>query len=120
MQSSLAVSDRSGQAIACAAVNLTCSKGTISTWRDGWHDTEPHLNELIKRTRWLESQNIGKQLVHIVDREADSVAHMRQMSAHQQLWLFRCKAKSSVEWNGKQMPRLIFEPFASLSTAKEL
>lgn len=103
MQSSLAVSDRSGQAIGCAAVNLACNKGTISTWRDGWHETEPHLNELLKRTQWLESQNLGKRLVHIVDREADSVAHMRQMSANNQLWLFRCKAKSSVEWKGEQM-----------------
>jgi len=103
MQSSLAVSDRSGQAIGCAAVNLACSKGTISTWRDGWHKTEPHLNELIKRTQWLELQKLGKRLVHIVDREADSVGHMRQMSANKQLWLFRCKAKSGVELNGKPM-----------------
>jgi len=29
MQSSLAVSDHSGQAIGCAAVNLACNKGTI-------------------------------------------------------------------------------------------
>jgi len=38
-----------------------------------------------------------------VDREADSVGHMRQLSDNNQLWLFRGRANSSVELNNKKM-----------------
>jgi hypothetical protein len=42
-------------------------------------------------------------LVHVIDREADSAAHMRQWSAHGQHWLARVKAASTVCFGGQSM-----------------
>jgi hypothetical protein len=59
-------------------------------------DGQTHLDELSERMDWLEQQPFDKRLVHVIDREADSAAHMRQWSARGQHWLVRVKAASSV------------------------
>jgi len=51
LQSSLAVSDRNGLPIGCAAMNLVSSDGTLSSWREGFCETESHMDELVKRTQ---------------------------------------------------------------------
>lgn len=45
---------------------------------------------------WIEQQGLTKRLVHMVDREADSVDHLRQWSRQGHLWLVRAKAGSMV------------------------
>ncbi len=38
-------------------------------------EEQSHLDELTERMAWLERQGFGHPLVHIIDREADSVGH---------------------------------------------
>lgn len=45
-----------------------------------------------ERIQWLETQPFAKPLVHIVDREADSVAHLRRWSQAGYAWLIRSQA----------------------------
>lgn len=94
MQSTLLVSDRDGLPIAAPALNLACAEGV---WQSRQSQTQPaqkHLDELTERIDWLEEQDFGKPLVHIVDREADSVAHLRQWQGRN--WLVRVKAGSTL------------------------
>lgn len=52
---------------------------------------------------WLEKQGFGKPLVHIVDREADSVAHLRRWSEAGSAWLVRVKEGSRVRFGDREM-----------------
>ncbi len=58
-----------------------------------------HLDELSTRMVWLDERGWDKPPVHIVDREADSVAHWRTWSAQGSRFLVRAK----------DVPRVCFE-----------
>lgn len=103
LQSSLLVSDRDGSPLAAPAQNLVTANGVLSTMAPGAVPVRPHLDELGERMAWLEKQNFGKPLVHIVDREADSVAHMRGWSEAGHAWLVRAKEGSRVRFGGGEI-----------------
>lgn len=96
LQSSLLMGDRGGDPVGAVAQNLVTAQGVWSTYQNGCHAPLAHLDELSGRMQWLEGQGLGKALVHIVDREADSVGHLRQWSAQQWRWLIRAKAGARV------------------------
>jgi len=99
LQSTILVSDRDGLPIAVPAQNLVCSRGVLQSRDSKVRRKQPHLDELSKRIDWLEAQDFGKPLVHIVDREADSVGHLRQWK--DRLWVVRVKAGSTVRMGKK-------------------
>jgi len=103
LQSSLLVSDRDGSPLAAPAQNLVTANGVLSTMSPGAAQGKSHLDELSDRMAWLEKQELGKALVHIVDREADSVAHMRSWSEAGHAWLVRVKGGSRVRFEGGEM-----------------
>lgn len=103
LQSSLLVSDRDGSPLAAPAQNLVTANGVLSTMTREVTRIKPHLDELTERMAWLEKQDFGKPLVHIVDREADSVAHMRGWSEAEHKWLVRAKGGSRVRSGGTEM-----------------
>ena len=86
LQSSLAVSDRHGGPLALVAMNLKTKDERLSNYGENLEGLT-HLEELSKRIGWIESQNFNKPLVHIVDREASSVAFMRTFKSKN--WLIR-------------------------------
>jgi hypothetical protein len=103
LQSSLAVSDRHGAPLGAVAQNLVTSEAILSSWREptcrppGAQGVPNHLDELTERISWLEQNGPWPlPLVHIVDREADSVGHLRQWTAAGQKWLVRTKATRRV------------------------
>jgi hypothetical protein len=103
LQSSLAVSDRHGAPLGAVAQNLVTSEAILSSWREptcrppGAQGVPNHLDELTERIGWLEQNGPWPlPLVHIVDREADSVGHLRQWTAAGQKWLVRTKATRRV------------------------
>ncbi|WP_338492259.1 transposase [Erwinia aphidicola] len=49
----------------------------------------------------VESLNTGKKLVHLIDREGDSVGHMRVLNAQGICWLIRGKEGHRAGWGGK-------------------
>ncbi|MFZ3260784.1 MAG: transposase [Thiobacillus sp.] len=101
LQSSLLVSDRDGAPLVAPAQNLATATGVLSSNGASVAPPQPHLDELGERMTWLEKQDFGKPLVHIVDREADSVAHMRRWSAAGSAWLVRVKEGSRVRFGGR-------------------
>ncbi len=101
LQSTVLVTDRDGSPICAPAQNLRTAKGLLSSRADGVLPMKAHLDELSERVAWLEQQALGRPLVHIVDREADSIGHLRQWSEPGSLWLVRVKAGGRLQWQGK-------------------
>lgn len=104
LQSSLLVSDRDGQPLAPVALRLASQDGSYSTYAAGAADMTPvrgHLDEATHCIHALEQQTFGKPLVHIIDREADSVGHIRQWEQGGYRWLVRVKANSRLTCQGQ-------------------
>lgn len=93
LQSSLMISDRHGGPLALVAMNLKTKNETLSTY-DKTLKGLTHLEELSKRIDWLESQKFQKPLVHIIDREADSVAFLRSLEGKK--WIIRANNSNYV------------------------
>lgn len=98
LQSTVLVSDRDGSPICAPVQNLLTAKGLLSSRVDGVLQHKTHLDELSERVVWLEQQQLLRPLVHVVDREADSIGHLRQWSESGSLWLVRVKAGGRLQW----------------------
>lgn len=116
LQSGLLLDDVGGAPVVTVVQNLTTSRGTWQTYTGRCARVTPHLDELSQRIRWLQAQGFAKPLVHIVDREANSVAHLRDWSAAGAYWLIRAKEGSRVRYHGTDrrlsqvVPPLAFTP----------
>jgi hypothetical protein len=99
LQSALLLSDERGQPLAPMCQNLRCATGLHSTRSERALTQTTHLDELIERFEYLKGLNLGRPLVHIVDREADSVGHYRQWEGHQ--FVVRAKGAQRVQWDGR-------------------
>jgi IS4 transposase len=100
LQSTLLVSDRDGSPLVSPVQNLVTANGVLSSRNKEILREDSDLNELTNRMQWLEGQSFGKKLIHIVDREADSVRHLRQWSVSGSSWLIRVKEGSTVNYDG--------------------
>lgn len=101
LQSTVLVADRDGAPLAAVAQNLCTAHGVWSSLSREMLPQRPHLDELTERMDGLEDQVFAKRLVHLVDREADSIFHQRQWSARNRLWLVRVKAAGRVRYQKK-------------------
>jgi hypothetical protein len=88
LQTSLIVSDQTGQPIAPVAQRLVSADGSYSTYGKQELDSEVknHLDEVSECIVFLDKQEFEKALVHIIDREADSIFHIRCWEAGQSNW----------------------------------
>lgn len=100
LQSSLLVSDKTGLPIAPIAQNLVCSEGTLSSYQAQMLPRQSHLDELGQRMNWLKQQGLSRPLLHIVDRDADSAAHLGQWQANEHHFLIRVKANNTLTYQG--------------------
>jgi len=96
LQSALLLSDEQGQPLAPVYQNLRCALGLHSTRSEAALAPTTHLDELGERFEYLETLNLGRPLVHLVDREADSVGHYRQWERHR--FVVRAKGGQRVQW----------------------
>jgi len=97
LQTTLAVSDVTGEPIAPIAHNLKTSKKFHSTYSNTIKLGTTHLEELALRAEWIASNlQTDKKIVHIVDRESDSVAFMRDLSKIDALFVLRVKNNSKL------------------------
>jgi hypothetical protein len=103
LQSSVLVSDVSGKPLAPVVHNLMNDTQVYTTMHKRPRPCEKHLDELSARLDWIEAQGWHKPLIHIVDREADSVAHWREWSAQGHLFLVRAKDAPAVCFEGQQI-----------------
>lgn len=105
LQSSLLISDQTGIPIAPVAQRLVTAKGSYSTYKNNQLEENPlsHLDEVTDCIAYLERQKLPKKLVHIIDREADSIRHIRQWHENGSLWLVRATDHPKVEFEQQNL-----------------
>ena len=97
LQTTLAVSDMTGEPIAPIVHNLKTDKKFYSTYSDSIKLDTTHLEELALRAQWIANNlQTDKKIVHIVDRESDSVGFMRDLTKIDALFLLRVKNNSKL------------------------
>lgn len=98
LQASLLLNDEHGGPISPVALNLVTDKKVISSYDKEASRDSSHLEELEKRIQYIESCDFNKPLVHIIDREGDSVQLMRALQDRR--WLVRSRSNSRVDYQG--------------------
>lgn len=101
LQSALLVSERDGAPLAPLCQNLRSAGGRHSTCGPEVRPVATHLDELAERWGYLEALGLGRPLVHIVDREGDSIGHFRQWQDYR--FLVRAKGSQRVDWEGQSV-----------------
>jgi len=96
LQASLLLSDEHGGPIAPVAINVVTEEEVLSTYSKTIERSATHLEELKSRIDYIESCRFKKPLVHIIDREGDSVQLMRALEGRN--WLIRCRSNSTVSY----------------------
>ena len=89
MQSSLLVSDRSGQPLAPISISLQAAEGVHCSRSWTVRAARSPLDELQPVMDFVAQRRLAKPAVHIVDAESDSVAHYRSWSAAGHSFLVR-------------------------------
>ena len=101
LQTSLLVDAASGLPIAPLAQTLSNASGCYSTFSEQHTERKPHLDSLAEQIQKVEQFPIDKTCVHIIDREGDSIAHLRELSSHDFQWLIRAKEGNRIEYQGE-------------------
>lgn len=98
LQSSLLISDKNGLPLAPVAQRLVTATGSYTSYQNNDLDENvaSHLDEVTTCIDTLQQQAFAKPLVHIIDREADSIGHIRQWQENSYLWLTRAKDHTTV------------------------
>lgn len=101
LQTSLVVSDIDGEPIAPVAQRIVNSEGSYATYyeTDKPQEIRNNLDELCRVIEHSEQLCFDKPLVHIVDREADSISHIRKIHENSN-WLIRARKTNYVDYKG--------------------
>ena len=107
----LAVRGDDGAPVAPVLVSLTTADGVISTRDDVPAVDVCHIDQVLGAMQYVRDLDFAATVVHVIDREADSVNHWRQWTADGHLaWSAPTTAKSSA--TGKR-PRWSRSPSGS-------
>ena len=101
LQSSLAISDVTGEPITPLVHNLKTNKKIFSTYDNKIDMNLTHLDELSSRISYINRElHIKKKIVHIIDREADSVGFFRELQ-EDDFYIVRALDRVRVNYQGK-------------------
>jgi hypothetical protein len=87
-----------GRPLAPMEMHLRTAREVLST-RDPKPRKEPHLEQVLPTMQASRSWELGKPIVHVIDREADSVDHYRRWDADGHQFLIRADDRR-VRWKG--------------------
>lgn len=113
LQTALLVSDRDGAPLAPACMNLAAADGVHSTRRETLLPYRPWIDEINRTMGYIQAQQFGFPLVHIIDREADKLLHLRRFNRCKRLFVIRANDSRRIEYEGQS--RLLLEVEATLS-----
>ena len=103
LQSALVVSDQSGAPLAPLYLGVRNADGVQSSRRATPLPTRSHLDELSRTMGYTEGVGLSKPVVHIVDREADAVRHVRRWHRQGRRFLIRAQDIRLVHRAGREM-----------------
>lgn len=98
LHTALLVGDREGRPLAPLCQDLRSADGLHSSRADRPLPAGSRLDGLIGPMEHVAGLGLGRPPVHVIDREADSVGHLRQWRQH--LYLVRAKGGQNVEAGG--------------------
>jgi DDE family transposase len=116
LTTALLVSADDGSPLAPMEMHLKTADGVLSTRKRAPKDV-PHTDQVLPTMKAARTWNLDKPLVHVIDREADSVDHYRQWDAAGFYFLVRGDDRR-VKWNGRSY--LLSEIRATLSSSNTL
>lgn len=100
MTSALLVDAASGDPLAPMQLHLKTADAVHSTGTSAPDLDAHHLDQVAPTMEEAEQWNLEKKVVHIIDREADSLGRLRSWDAAGHLFLVRCDDRR-VLWNGE-------------------
>jgi hypothetical protein len=101
LTTALLVSADDGSPLAPMEMHLKTANGVLST-RDPAPKETPHLDQVLPTMEASRGWKLDKPLLHVIDREADSVDHYRQWDDHWHKYLVRADDRR-VKWSGKSL-----------------
>jgi glycerophosphoryl diester phosphodiesterase len=101
LQTALLVSDRNGSPLAPVVMSLRAADGVHCSRQWRIRPALSPLDELAPAMAFAEQQSFSRPLVHVIDAEADSVAHYREWSAAGRHFLVRADDRL-VEYQGQE------------------
>ncbi len=101
LTTALLVSADDGSPLAPMEMHLKTADGVIST-RDPTPRDMPHLDQVLPTMEASRKWNLDKSLLHVIDREADSVDYFRKWDAEGFKFLVRADDRR-VRWSGKSL-----------------
>jgi hypothetical protein len=100
--SALVVSDRDGSPIAPVCLEVEAADGVHSTRSATPLPSVSRLDGLTPVIEYVEGLALGRRVVHVIDREADSVGHFRQWHAAGRCFLVRADDDRRVRHEGRE------------------
>jgi hypothetical protein len=94
----LVVDGATGRPLGPMEFRLRTAPGMLSTRPGGAPGPPGHIDELLDVMRVSRRWNLERSLVHVIDREADSVGHYRSWQAAGHRFLVRADATRHVSW----------------------
>jgi Transposase DDE domain len=114
LTTALLVSGDDGAPLAPMEIHLKTADGVLSTRPRAPKDV-PHSDQVLPTMKAAKSWGLSKPLIHVIDREADSVDHYRRWDAAGHRFLVRGDDRR-VKWVGKE--RLLSAIRADLNARK--
>lgn len=113
MQTALLISDRNGDPLLPLYTGVEAATGVHSTRREAPLLARPWIDEISRTMGYVESLEANKPMVHIIDREADSILHLRRFERRERKFIIRGNDVRRVEHEGQS--KLLSEVEATLS-----
>lgn len=107
----LVLGDRRGEPLAPVCQQLRSAHGALSTRSGRQLAARSQLDTLTPILRFVDGLDLGRQTVHIIDREADSVAHYRRWHGQGRRFLIRADDQRVVRHEGheRRLPEVVAE-----------
>lgn len=103
LQSAVLVSDISGNPLAPLYIGLEASDGVHSSRRTEVLPRRRQIDELNRTFSYVESLELDKPCIHIVDRQADSLLHLRRFVRCNRLFVIRSDDIRRVRFEGTSL-----------------
>ena len=103
LQSALLVSDRTGDPVAPLYIGLEAADGIHSSRRETPLPRRRQIDELNRTFGSVESLGLAQPCVHIVDRQADSLLHLRRFVRCRRLFVIRSDDVRRVEFEAQSL-----------------
>lgn len=117
LATALVVDAQDGRPLGPMELRLRTAHGMLSTRGEAVDMPPGHVDEVLEVMNASRHWNLAPTLIHVIDREADSVGHYRQWHAQGHHFLVRADSDRLVMYHGEE--RKLTEVVAGLSGAFE-